>query len=91
MLRLLLAARKMSEQHLFPWSDDTPLEPNPCRVRLGYGPEGKTCKTCRWLIATGYRTNRTFYKCTFRGVTHGQGTDHRLKWKACRKYMEEES
>ena len=76
---------------LFPWGEGaTAPEPNPCRVKLGHGPEGKTCKTCRWLLATSYRTNRTFYKCSFRGVTHGEGTDHRLKWGACGKYAEEE-
>jgi len=59
---------------------------NPMVVRHGRGPEGKMCRTCVHTVATSYRTNRTYWKCDRRGITHGQGTDHRLKWAACRLY-----
>lgn len=62
-------------------------EPNPMRTKLGAGPEGKLCKTCRWLDCHQYGRRR-FYKCGFRGDTAGAATDHRLRWKACRKYAE---
>ena len=60
--------------------------PNPMVVRHGPGPEGASCKTCRHLVPTSHNTNRTYWKCDRRGMTHGQDTDHRLKWDACRLY-----
>jgi len=60
--------------------------PNPMVVRHGRGPEGASCKTCRHLVPTSHNTNRTYWKCDRRGMTHGQDTDHRLKWDACRLY-----
>ena len=64
------------------------MEPNPM-VRLhGLGPEGVTCKHCAYIRANQQAS--TYYKCTLRGVTHGAGTDHRLKWKACAKFRPEQ-
>ena len=59
-------------------------EPNPCIFWFGKGPAGALCKTCANLIKHEY--NKIFYKCLKRGITHGPGTDHRVRWNACGKY-----
>ena len=61
-------------------------EPNPMRIRLGAGPGGVTCATCRELKAVSGHT-RTFYKCLLRGVSSGAATDHRKRWRACAAYV----
>jgi len=60
------------------------FDPNPM-VRLhGRGPEGKACRSCRHMVTHTPTGNRTYWKCYRRGITNGAGTDHRLKWNACR-------
>jgi hypothetical protein len=79
----------VSEQDILPIGDiASNYSPNPMVVRHGRGPEGKHCRTCRHIVPTSYRTDRTYWKCERRGITHGQGTDHRKKWDACRLYEE---
>lgn len=58
---------------------------NPMVVLHGKGPAGATCRYCRHVT---YRSNgnRQYVKCSRRGITRGQGTDHRLKWDACRLF-----
>ena len=65
------------------------FDPNPMIVRHGRGPKGETCRTCRHMLATSVRTNRTYWKCEWRGVSRCAATDHRLKWAACRLYEDE--
>jgi hypothetical protein len=61
---------------------------NPAVEVWGAGPVGVTCATCLYL--TRMRNNSwTGYKCQKRGISHGAGTDHRLKWQACSKYEKE--
>ena len=55
-------------------------------LKIGVGPEGKRCKTCKYLIKKQY--SNTYYKCHFRGNTNGPGTDHRINWQACSYYEE---
>jgi hypothetical protein len=52
----------------------------------GYGPEGVTCKTCKFLDRN--QKSRTYYKCGKVEITNGPGTDIRLKDPACRLYEE---
>lgn len=53
----------------------------------GPGPEGKTCRTCRFLYRKR-RDSRTYLKCMMRIHTNGPGTDHKAGWLACAKYEE---
>ena len=53
----------------------------------GPGPAGKTCKSCAFLINNGHGL-RAYYKCGKVPVTHGPGTDIRLKDPACFLYSE---
>ena len=60
---------------------------NPCLRVYGLGPDGKTCKTCKHLVAKRYAN--TYYKCALRKNTGGAGTDHRVNWTACGKWEAE--
>lgn len=60
---------------------------NPCVTVFGPGPEGKQCGTCAHFIKGRYHAT-ILYKCKVRGLTHGEGTDHRVRWPACAKYEE---
>lgn len=53
---------------------------------LGKGPDGATCRTCRFL--TGHRITKTYFKCGRQVITRGPGTDIRAKDPACRLYEE---
>lgn len=71
-------------------------DPNPCIYAFGKGPEGKHCRTCRSLRAFGGEgRRRRWYKCLLRRSPQdptkmgGPSTDHRVRWNACAKYMEE--
>jgi hypothetical protein len=65
--------------------EQSKLDQNPMVRVHGYGPKGKQCKTCKHLISHRPGQNR-YYKCTLRGITHGPGTDHRVRWAACAMY-----
>jgi len=64
--------------------------PNPMVYKHGRGPEEKRCKTCRHIVATGYRPGRTYWKCERRSMSRSESSDHRLKWPACRLYEEKD-
>jgi hypothetical protein len=66
-----------------------PDEPNYMVRKNGYGPKGKTCKTCHYLIKTKYH-GKVYYKCDWRGITASAASDIRLKWNACRLYEEQD-
>jgi hypothetical protein len=59
---------------------------NPCVRVFGRGAEGVTCKTCVHLFYHTY--SRRFWKCDLRVLTHGRGSDHRVRWPACGRYEE---
>ena len=59
---------------------------NPCMRLYGEGPAGKTCKTCRLLFHT--QRSKRYYKCELRNFTHGPGSDHRVNWPACGRFVE---
>ena len=63
-------------------------EPNPMVGKAGKGPAGKKCRSCSHLFY--HERARRYYKCEFRGCTHGPGTDHRIGWNACKLFKEEE-
>lgn len=76
-------------------SDPTPLpigditanyDDNPMVRRHGRGPESRYCATCAHIRRVSPTGNRTYVKCYRRGVSRSYGTDHRLKWNACRLY-----
>ena len=81
----------MNEQPILPIGDiPNNFDMNPMIRRHGRGPLGRRCKTCKHMTPTSYHSARTYWKCARRGFSHGQGTDHRLKWAACRLYEQEE-
>ena len=61
---------------------------NPMVKSCGKGPEGKKCKQCKYIIRKEY--SKTYYKCQWRGNTNGPGTDHKVNWPACGKFIEGE-
>ena len=60
---------------------------NPCIDVWGPGPEGKQCGTCAFFAKGVYQATM-LYKCKKRGMTHGAGTDHKVRYPACAKYEE---
>ena len=48
---------------------------------------GETCGTCGHRRSNSWG-RKTYYKCGLRKATAGPGTDLRLKWAACRLWME---
>lgn len=73
---------------------DVPVEPNPCVLLYGPGPEGARCKSCMRLLRYG-RQGKRWYKCPLRrsSVNHvrlgAASTDQRVNWKACSQFIEE--
>ncbi|WIG60519.1 MAG: hypothetical protein OJF49_003267 [Ktedonobacterales bacterium] len=59
---------------------------NPLLPVYGVGPVGATCKTCVQLVRVEYH-DKTYYKCTLRGYSHGTATDQRVGWSACGRYV----
>jgi len=58
---------------------------NPCVRVYGPGPENEICKHCRLLYP--HHMAKTYYKCELREFTHGPGTDHRVNWPACARFI----
>ena len=50
----------------------------------GTFPDIGTCGDCAHAVA--HTRNRTWWKCSKFAITHGPGTDIRLKWPACNYY-----
>ncbi|MFT9848499.1 hypothetical protein [Aneurinibacillus sp. REN35] len=73
-----------------PYLEPLPESNHPNRMvrQFGEGPEGTTCKTCRFLYKKEW--NRTFYKCELYRDSNGPGTDFRKKWQSCSKYKARE-
>lgn len=64
--------------------------PNPIRVALGPGPEGKVCGDCRFLVVKHDHGSRRYYGCEKRGpLTSGPGTDHLVGWATCAAFEED--
>ncbi len=51
----------------------------------GPGPDGATCKTCRFLLNNG-KNHHNYFKCGKSKVTNGPGSDIRLRDRACFLY-----
>lgn len=87
----------MAEPTLFDSKDYLAVDPNPCVVMYGMGPEGKRCGTCSQLVQRGLRNKRHWYKCLLRrslkdpAQMGNKSTDHRVGWNACSKYIEEKT
>lgn len=81
------AEARGSEGELWPAYVPPPryADPNPMVRKLGYGPEGATCRDCDWLLRLQHH-DRTYRKCEVRGVTHGAGTDHKVSFRACASF-----
>ena len=62
---------------------------NPLLEVYGAGPDGALCKSCMHLVRVRYH-DRTYYKCELRGYSHGRGTDQRVGWPACGRYVRRE-
>jgi len=76
----------MQQLELFEGVDIPPLNPNPMVRVFGREPDGKKCRTCRYLLKK--QLGNTYYKCQYRGDSNGPGTDHRAGWDACALYKE---
>jgi hypothetical protein len=63
-------------------------EPNPMVRKFGRLVGGRTCRACRFLERKTYH-DKPYYKCHWRGDTRGAGTDHRVRWTACKKFEEQ--
>lgn len=61
---------------------------NPMVKAYGAGPTEYKCKHCKHIIAKHF--SKTYYKCEFRGNTNGPGTDHRVNWPTCGKFVKSE-
>lgn len=59
---------------------------NPCVNLYGPGPTDKKCKDCRLLTYNQHQ--KRYYKCQLRGITSGPGTDHRMTWPACGRFIQ---
>ena len=51
---------------------------------VGSGPNGETCKTCRFSYAREF--SQRYWKCALVKATRGEGTDIRIKWAACSQW-----
>lgn len=60
-------------------------DPNPALAVYGPGPQGTHCGTCGHFERHQHGA-KTYGKCTWRGVSHGPGTDHYATWAACGRY-----
>lgn len=64
--------------------------PNGYYAPPGTGPDGETCKSCRF--ASAVRMSKTYWKCARRGHwTTSYGSDIRLKSPACRGWERKEA
>ncbi len=60
-------------------------DPNPMVRAFGPSTEPHRCKECRHLHSHRPGEN-VYWKCAYRTLTHGPGTDHRKNWNACAKF-----
>jgi hypothetical protein len=56
----------------------------PYWMDVGKGPAETTCRDCQHLTRTGH--NGKYFKCDRAPITHGPGTDIRMKDEACRLF-----
>ena len=61
--------------------------PNGNAAPRGSGPAGETCGSCEHAYRSGGHGQR-YYKCRLVKPTRGIGTDIRLKWLACSRWIE---
>lgn len=59
-----------------------PCHDNPMVQKHGSGPKDVKCKDCKHLLYHDGVSHR-YYKCGYRGDSHGPATDHRVGWAAC--------
>jgi hypothetical protein len=57
----------------------------PYWIDLGKGPEGKTCKTCQYLVRTEY--SKVYFKCGTWKITAGPGTQIATTDPCCIRYQ----
>lgn len=57
----------------------------------GPGPTKAICKHCNLLLSSYGHTAKTYYKCTLSKMTHGPGTDWRVRWPACGAFETKET
>jgi hypothetical protein len=69
--------------------NEIPVSDNPCVRLYGIDPQGRKCKDCKNLTKYYYH-GYTYIKCDLRKLTHGKGSDHRVKWDACKRFEQEE-
>jgi hypothetical protein len=69
-------------------SKDLAAIDNPCVRKFGPNDDKRMkCKTCCNLY--GRVVSKTYYKCKLRVETRGRGSDHRVNWPACARYIKE--
>jgi hypothetical protein len=65
-------------------SKGRPVRRRPYWMDVGKGPTEKTCGDCGHLTRNG--RNGKYFKCDRAPITHGPGTDIRMKDEACRLF-----
>lgn len=65
-----------------------PTQANGYAAKPGTGPEGETCKTCEHNITVNGGA-KNYHKCELLGnkITHGTGTDIRVRSPACQFWV----
>lgn len=86
----------LSTASLFGWDQPTQPkakaksgQPKGNAAPIGSGPEGETCRTCKHAYCVSYA--KTYWKCGLVKATGGPGTDIRLKWAACSRWVKKEN
>lgn len=77
----------MSQPELFeltPEQKKLAAEKNPMARAQGYFDGETKCKKCKFLCY--HQASKRYYKCRKRGISKGEGTDHRVNWVACKLY-----
>jgi hypothetical protein len=69
-----------------------PTEPHGYAAPPGTGPDGKTCRDCRYKQTQSNTGAKSWIKCELRRATwtHGPGTDIRASSPACAKFTAKE-
>ena len=60
----------------------------PYWIDLGKGPDGRTCKTCHYLVRTQYA--KVYFKCGTWKITAGPGTQIATTDPCCSRYQMKE-
>lgn len=77
----------MAQHELFNAGPRTKLRPGATPAPIGSGPEGETCRGCRFKVKVGSNCG-AYLKCKLMEAlwTRGPASDIRAKWAACSEW-----